>query len=56
VRVGDRAFVACNAAVIQGLNVGNDAVVGAGAVLVRDLAAHNIMFGSRAPSRFVPGE
>lgn len=56
VRVGDRAFVACNAAVIQGINVGNDAVVGAGAVLVRDLPAHNIMFSSRAPSRFVPGE
>lgn len=56
VRVGDRAFIACNAAVIQGINVGSDAVVGAGAVLVRDLAAHNIMFGSRAPIRFVPGE
>ncbi len=56
VRVGDRAFIACSAAVIQGISIGNDAVVGAGAVLVRDLAAHHIMFGSRAPSRFVPGE
>jgi UDP-perosamine 4-acetyltransferase len=56
VRVGDRAFIACNAAVIQSINVGNDAVVGAGAILVRDLADNSIIFGSRAPSRFVPGE
>ncbi|MHC8387659.1 acetyltransferase [Pseudomonas sp. MDT2-39-1] len=56
VLVGERAFIACNAAVIQGINVGDDAVVGAGAVLVRDLAAHNIMFGSRATSRFVPNK
>lgn len=47
VNVGERCFVASGATVIQGILIGDDAVIGAGSVLVRDVASHGIVLGSK---------
>lgn len=56
VRIHDRAFIASGATVIQGRSVGEDAVVGAGSVLVRNLGARLIFLGSAALRKAGPSE
>lgn len=56
VRVHDRAFIASGATVIQGRSVGEDAVVGAGSVLVRDLGARLIFLGPAALKKAGPSK
>lgn len=56
VRVHDRAFIASGATVIQGRSVGEDAVVGAGSVLVRDLGARLIFLGPTALKKAGPSK
>jgi UDP-perosamine 4-acetyltransferase len=50
IRVLDGAFIAAGATVIQGVTVGFGAVVGAGSILTRDLAANQVILGSRYSS------
>ncbi len=45
VRLGERASVGLGARVIHGLSIGDDTVIGAGAVVVRDIAANWLAFG-----------
>jgi len=47
IRVLDGAFIAAGATLIQGVTVGLGAVVGAGSILTRDLAANQVILGSR---------
>lgn len=48
VRVGDRVLLGSGARLIPGRQVGNDAVVGAGAVVVRDVPEAVTVFGNPA--------
>jgi UDP-perosamine 4-acetyltransferase len=48
IRVLDGAFIAAGATLIQGVTVGLEAVVGAGSILMRDLAANQVILGSRS--------
>jgi serine acetyltransferase len=45
VRVDDGAFVGIGATVIQNLRIGRDATVGAGAVVIHDVAARTTVVG-----------
>jgi UDP-perosamine 4-acetyltransferase len=47
IRVLEGAFIAAGATLIQGVTVGLEAVVGAGSILTRDLAANQVILGSR---------
>jgi sugar O-acyltransferase (sialic acid O-acetyltransferase NeuD family) len=52
VRVGDYASIGTNATVLPGLSVGEGAIVGAGAVVTRDVPAHTVVVGNPArPTR-----
>lgn len=46
VHVESGAFIACGANIIQGLRIGHDSVVGAGATVVRHLSAHQVLLGA----------
>jgi len=48
VHVEDGAFIGLNASVLQGLRIGRDAIVGAGAVVIADVAAGTTMVGNPA--------
>ena len=56
IRVGDRAWVAARAIVLQGITIGAGAVVGAGSVVTRDVPDGCTAAGN--PARIVrqPGE
>lgn len=43
--VGDGATIGANATIVCGTSIGRFAVVGAGAVVTRDVAAHRLVFG-----------
>lgn len=47
-RIGSSSFMGVNAAVADGVTVGADCVVGAGAVVVKDLPARGVYVGSPA--------
>ncbi len=44
-RLGERVFVGANAVVLMGVTVGDGAVIGAGAVVTRDVAPHTVVTG-----------
>ena len=48
VRIEDGAFIGINAIVLPGLTIGRNAVVGAGAVVTRDVPAHSVAVGNPA--------
>jgi maltose O-acetyltransferase len=48
VRIGDRAWIGYGALVLPGLNIGEGAVVGAGAVATKDVAPYAIVAGNPA--------
>jgi acetyltransferase-like isoleucine patch superfamily enzyme len=44
-RIGDRVFIGANAVVNMGVTIGDEAVVAAGAVVTRDVAARTVVAG-----------
>lgn len=56
VRVGTRTAVCLGARVIQGISIGSDAVIGAGATVVRDISDRVVVMGTpaRVVRAFVP--
>lgn len=50
-RIGDRVFIGANAVVNMGVTIGDEAVVAAGAVVTRDVAARTVVAG--VPARVV---
>lgn len=48
VTVGDRAWFGPNSSVIQGVTIGEDALVGIGAVVTKSVPANEVQFGSPA--------
>ncbi len=48
VRVGDYASVGTNATVLPGLSLGEGAIVGAGAVVTKDVPAYTVVAGNPA--------
>lgn len=44
-RIGDRVFIGANAVINMGVTVGDEAVVAAGAVVTRDVAARTVVAG-----------
>src|SRR3954463_12228485 len=53
VRIGRGAWIAAGATILQGVTVGDDAVVAAGAVVTRDVPARTLVAG--VPARIVRG-
>jgi len=51
VRIGERAFLGLNACILQGRMIGNDAIVGAGAVATKDVMPHVTVVGVPARPR-----
>jgi maltose O-acetyltransferase len=48
VRIGARVFVGANTTILPGVEIGDDAIVGAGSVLRRDVAAGTVVTGNPA--------
>ena len=48
VRIGARVFIGANATILPGVTVGDDAIVGAGSVVRRDVPAGTVVFGNPA--------
>lgn len=48
VRVGDRAWISPNASIVQGVTIGNDALIGIGGVVIRSVPASEVHFGNPA--------
>lgn len=51
VSIGDDVWVGCRVIVMPGVTIGDHAIVGAGAVVTRDVAAHSIVGG--VPARVI---
>lgn len=51
-RFGDRVDIGCNAVIIGPISIGDDAVIGAGAVVVKDVPAGHVALGN--PARIIP--
>jgi acyl-[acyl carrier protein]--UDP-N-acetylglucosamine O-acyltransferase len=51
VRIGARVFVGARAIILKGISIGDDAVIGAGAVVAGDVPANSIAMGN--PARVV---
>ena len=50
-RIGNRVTIGVNAAVLGGISIGDDAFVGAGAVVLEDVPAASLALGTPARSR-----
>lgn len=48
VRIGDHVWIGSNATVLKGVSIGDDAVVGAGAVVTRDVPPRTVVAGNPA--------
>jgi putative colanic acid biosynthesis acetyltransferase WcaB len=51
-RFGDRVDIGANAVIIGPISIGDDAVIGAGAVVVRDVPPRHVAVGN--PARIIP--
>lgn len=51
-RFGDRVDIGANAVIIGSITIGDDAVIGAGAIVVKDVPANCVAIGN--PARIVP--
>ena len=51
VRIGARVFIGANTTILPGVTVGDDAIVGAGSVVRRDVPAGAVVFGNPAEER-----
>lgn len=51
VRIGKRAFIGSNVTILKGVTIGEEAVVGAGSVVTKDIPAHEIWAGN--PAKFI---
>lgn len=45
VKIGERSFIGTQATILQGLNIGDDVVIGAGAVITKDVDQNSVMIG-----------
>lgn len=50
-RIGERCFIAVGAMILPGVSVGNDVIVGAGAVVTKDVPSNVIVAGN--PARII---
>ena len=48
VRIGNKAWIGFNAIILKGVTIGESAVVGAGAVVTRDVPAYTVVAGNPA--------
>lgn len=46
--IGDRCFGAVNCTILPGVHIGDECIVGAGAVVTKDVPAHSIVAGNPA--------
>ena len=53
VQIGDDVWTGCRVIVLPGVTIGDHAIVGAGSVVTKDVAAWAIVGG--VPARFIPG-
>lgn len=51
VKIGNRVFVGANATILPGVTIGDDAVIGAGSVVTRDVASGMVVAG--VPARTI---
>jgi acetyltransferase-like isoleucine patch superfamily enzyme len=51
VKIGDRVFVGARAIILKGVTLGNDSVVGAGAVVTKSVPDWHLAFGNPAVAR-----
>lgn len=47
-KIGDRVWVGANVTILKGVNIGNDAVIGAGSVVTKDIPEKAIAVGNPA--------
>ena len=50
-RIGERCFVGANAIIMCGVTIGDEVIVGAGAVVTKDVPSHSIIGGN--PARII---
>lgn len=46
IHIGSNVWIACNAVVLGGVTIGDNAVIGAGSVVTRDIPANTLAFGN----------
>lgn len=51
VKIGNRVFIGANATILPGVTIGDDAIIGAGSVVTRDVPAGAVVAG--APARAI---
>lgn len=59
VSIGNDVWVGCNAIILKGVRINQDAIVGAGAVVTKDVPAYAIVVGNPAKVvkyRFTKGQ
>ena len=49
--IGDNVYIAANATVIGGVNIGNNVIVGAGSVVIKDIPDNSVVVGN--PARII---
>jgi acetyltransferase-like isoleucine patch superfamily enzyme len=47
-KIGDRVWIGANVTILKGVTIGNDAIVGAGSVVTKDVPAKSIAVGNPA--------
>ena len=44
-KIGDNVMICCNAIILGGVNIGDDAVIGAGSIVLRDVGRGEVVHG-----------